>query len=98
MYPIKYTIEEIADIVEGDLITQKFDDNEIKDILIDSRRLITVSNCLFIALVSKKNDGHRYIEELYQKGIRNFILSNKDYLPGIPMSFMCKTQLKHFKN
>jgi alanine racemase len=81
MNPIKYTIEEIADIVEGDLITQKFEDHEIKDILIDSRRLITVSNCLFIALVSKKNDGHRYIEELYQKGIRNFILSNKDFLP-----------------
>ncbi len=81
MQPIKYTFDEIADIVDGEIISQEFRDQEITDILIDSRRLITAGNCLFIALVSKKNDGHRYIEELYNKGIRNFFISNRDYVP-----------------
>lgn len=81
MDPIIYNIHEIAVITDGKIISQEFEDQTISDILIDSRRLITSANCIFIALVSKKNDGHRYIEDLYHKGIRNFIVSNKDYLP-----------------
>ncbi len=81
MDPIIYNFQEIADITDGKIISQEFEDQTISDILIDSRRLITSSNCIFIALVSKKNDGHRYIEDLYHKGIRNFIVSNKDYIP-----------------
>ena len=81
MHSIKYTIREIADIADGEIISQDFNDQDISDILIDSRRLITAGNCLFIALVSKKNDGHRYIDDLYNKGIRNFIISNREYNP-----------------
>lgn len=81
MDPIIYNFQEIAEITDGKIISQEFEDQTISDILIDSRRLITSANCIFIALVSKKNDGHRYIEDLYHKGIRNFIVSNKDYLP-----------------
>lgn len=81
MEQIKYTITELKDIVDGRIVAQDFPDQDIFDILIDSRRLISPGNCIFIALVSKKNDGHRYIEELYQKGIRNFIISNRDYIP-----------------
>ena len=81
MDPIIYNFHEIAEITDGKIISQEYDDQTISDILIDSRRLITSANCIFIALVSKKNDGHRYIEDLYHKGIRNFIVSNKDYIP-----------------
>jgi alanine racemase len=81
MYPVKYTFREIADIVDGKVLSLESEDQDITDILIDSRRLITAGNCLFIALVSKKNDGHRYIEDLFNKGIRNFIVSNPDSVP-----------------
>jgi len=81
MHPVKYTFREIANIIDGEVISLDYTDQDITDILIDSRRLITANSCLFIALVSKKNDGHRYIEELYNKGIRNFIISNRDYFP-----------------
>ncbi len=78
MSSIKYTIREIADIVGGNIISQDFNDQAVTDILIDSRRLITPGRCIFIALKTKKNDGHKYIDELYNKGIRNFIISDPD--------------------
>ena len=78
MSSIKYTIREIADIVGGNIISQDFNDQSVTDILIDSRRLITPGRCIFIALKTKKNDGHKYIDELYNKGIRNFIISDPD--------------------
>ncbi len=51
-------------------------DAVINDILIDSRRLFKVDNTLFFALSSKRNDGHSYIPELYQKGLRDFVVSD----------------------
>lgn len=71
---IEYSIAEITSIVNGDLSSFHNKDEKIKDILIDSRRLIDAKNCLFFALVSKKNDGHKYIHELYRKGVRNFVV------------------------
>ncbi len=78
-----YTSKEIANIIDGKILSEDLKDKVITDILIDSRRLINPADCLFIALVSKKNDGHHYIQELYEKGVRSFIISNPEYtLPG----------------
>ncbi|MCD4665727.1 MAG: bifunctional UDP-N-acetylmuramoyl-tripeptide:D-alanyl-D-alanine ligase/alanine racemase [Bacteroidales bacterium] len=79
MPTIKYTIQELADVINGDVICKGYKNQVIKDILIDSRRLITPEKCIFFAIVTKKNDGHKYIDEVYDKGIRNFIVSNKDF-------------------
>lgn len=61
--------------MKGEIVTGPLKEQEIKDILIDSRKLISPDACLFFALTSKRNDGHKYIEELYGKGLRNFIVS-----------------------
>lgn len=55
------------------------EDEFINDILIDSRRIFKVENSIFFALTSKRNDGHKYIAELYQKGLRTFVISNPDF-------------------
>ena len=78
MPPVKYTIQELAHIVNGEIISKGFENQVVKDILIDSRRLIIPENCIFIALVTKKNNGHKYIDEVYNKGIRNFIVSDRE--------------------
>ncbi len=75
MSSINYTISNIVKIIKGKLISRSSEETKIKDILIDSRKLVSTENCVFFALVSKKNDGHKYIDELYQKGIRNFVVS-----------------------
>lgn len=45
-------------------------------ILTDSRSLCFPEETLFFALKTRRNDGHRYIEELYSRGVRNFVVSN----------------------
>lgn len=79
MLTLNYTLNQINDLVSGDFTHQASDLEIINDVLIDSRRLANPDNCLFIALRSKRNDGHNYIAELYEKGVRNFIL---DHIPA----------------
>lgn len=71
-----YTILDISKAINGSLINRPDAGSMlIRDILIDSRQLISVKECLFFALVSKRNDGHNYIEQLYQRGLRAFVVS-----------------------
>jgi len=47
----------------------------IRHLLIDSRKLLTAADSLFFAIKTHSNDGHLYIEELYAKGVRLFVVS-----------------------
>ena len=70
-----YTISEIVKIIKGEFISSPLPDMPVKQLLIDSRKLITPENSVFFALITKRNNGHKYIEELYEKGVRNFVVS-----------------------
>ena len=70
-----YTLSTLVSVVNGQLISASEKDPRINDILIDSRKLISPKETLFIALKTKKNDGHKYIQSLYQRGLRNFLVS-----------------------
>ena len=70
-----YHIKKIAEITNGKLFLQNEKSSIINDLLIDSRKLINTHNNLFIALKSNRNDGHKYIEELINKGVNNYIVS-----------------------
>lgn len=78
-----YTLSEISKAVHGNLYLSGKVDPEINDLLIDSRRLIKPEHCLFIALVSERNDGHRYLRELYEKGVRSFLVSESLERPDL---------------
>ena len=69
-----YHIKQISEIVGGRLVGSE-DDRIIQNLLIDSRRLDAAGQTLFFALVSQRNDGHKYIEDLYQNGVRAFVVS-----------------------
>ncbi len=70
----EYTISAINQIVKGELIQENNGHAFISDLLTDSRLLTEPAGSLFFALSSKRNDGHKYLEELYEKGVRNFVL------------------------
>lgn len=44
-------------------------------LLTDSRSLCFPEETLFFALTSKNNDGHRYIPDLYARGVKDFVVS-----------------------
>ena len=82
---MNYTIDKIVSIVKGKLIGNSNNNLIIKDLLFDSRLIVTPENTLFFALKSQRNDGNKYIKELYDKGVKCFvvedmpdIISNKD--------------------
>jgi len=45
----------------------------ISSLLIDSRSLANPTGTLFFAIPTEGNDGHKYIPELYHRGVRNFV-------------------------
>ncbi|MCI6160759.1 MAG: bifunctional UDP-N-acetylmuramoyl-tripeptide:D-alanyl-D-alanine ligase/alanine racemase [Prevotellaceae bacterium] len=71
-----YSIERIASLM--DACRYGNNDSCIRWILTDSRSLCFSEETLFFALRTKRNDGHRYISDLYRRGVRNFVV---DALP-----------------
>ncbi len=86
----KFAISEIVTITKGKLKAGTEPDTGINDILVDSRGLFKPENTLFFALTSKRNDGHKYIGELYQRGLRNFVISDPhfDFAPFPEANFI----------
>ncbi len=70
-----YTIARITNILKGKLLFSDSENQEITSLLTDSRKLANPRTCLFFALQSKRNDGHKYIKELSSKGVRNFVIA-----------------------
>ncbi len=64
----------IAEIIEGKWQGAN-PDSEIDHISIDSRSLQNSTNSLFFALTGSNHDGHNYIDELYENGVRNFVVN-----------------------
>lgn len=50
-------------------------DREIRHLLYDSRRIQHPETSLFFAIKTAHNDGHRYLSEACQKGVRAFVVS-----------------------
>ncbi len=78
-----YTIESITSFVEGKIYGNV--NIKITSLSIDSRALQLPEETLFFAIIGERHDGHAYINDLYQKGVRAFVLSKfesvnlKDY-------------------
>lgn len=68
-----YTIKEIANQVHAQV--QGNENLMINRVLTDSRSLCFPEDTLFFALKSKRGNGHRYIHELYARGVRAFVVS-----------------------
>ena len=70
---LEYTIEKIAQITNGKLIQQKTN-LSIENILLDSRRLIFPATTIYFSLAGPTRNGNLFITELYEKGVRNFVV------------------------
>ena len=49
-------------------------DSDIVHLLTDSRRSVNLSRSLFFAIPTKRNTGCRYVRDLYERGVRNFVV------------------------
>jgi alanine racemase len=74
----EYLVSEIGEITGKALIKSN---DIIRLLLTDSRRLISPSDTIFFALEGENHNGHDYINELYAKGVRSFVVSETFKLP-----------------
>ncbi len=52
--------------------------------LTDSRRLIFPGTTLFFSLKGQRKSGHHFLDELYQRGVRNFVVFNELDISNYP--------------
>jgi alanine racemase len=70
---MNYTIEKITTLLGARRIGTA--DAQISWLLTDSRSLCFPEETLFFALKTARNDGHKYIDDLYRRGVRNFVVT-----------------------
>ena len=73
-----YTIEKVATLIGARRYGEA--DTVVGWLLTDSRSLCFPEQTLFFALRTHRNDGHKYIPELYRRGVRSFVV---DSLPPV---------------
>lgn len=59
----------------------EFQDIVIKELAIDSRKVVLPSRSLFFAIKGDRHDGHSFIEQLYESGVRAFVVSTEYKIP-----------------
>ncbi|MBK8499966.1 MAG: bifunctional UDP-N-acetylmuramoyl-tripeptide:D-alanyl-D-alanine ligase/alanine racemase [Flavobacteriales bacterium] len=67
-----HRISAIAEAVGGHATCA--DDPVIAHLSIDSRKAFSSADTLFIALRGQRHDGHRYVRELFARGMRHFMV------------------------
>lgn len=80
---MQYTIGQITDILNGKGLLHSPCDI-IKRLLTDSRSLSIPEETLFFAIETKHGDGHRFIDSLYRRGVRNFVVSRPAAVQELP--------------
>ena len=69
---MKYSIEKVATLIGARRYGTL--QGDIRWLLTDSRSLCFPEETLFFALKTQRNDGHRYINDLYRRGVRHYVV------------------------
>lgn len=73
------TIEKIIEITQAKVLQQGKPDQTIKHLLLDSRKLYNSSQALYFAIDGEHHNGHHFVEELYARGVRNFVVEDPQF-------------------
>lgn len=84
---MNYTLEKIAAVINSTVSGNGSRAAVIRNLLIDSRKLSNAETSLFFAIKGERHNGHAYLKELYDRGVRNFVVSslpaNTDLFPDV---------------
>lgn len=72
---MSYAIQQIANILNAK--STIVDDVIMEHLLIDSRKISFPKTSLFFALSGPRRDGHQFIKEVYERGVRSFVVDSK---------------------
>lgn len=77
-----YSIEHIAEVLKAKAILPA-PNAIIRKLLTDSRTVIDPEGSLFFAVQAQRN-GHGFIKDAYQQGVRNFVIAEAAYAASYP--------------
>lgn len=69
---MSYTIEKVTTLIGARRYGTA--EGNVRWLLTDSRSVCFPEETLFFAIRSERNDGHKYIADLYRRGVRNFVI------------------------
>jgi alanine racemase len=75
----RYSVKNIIDVLQAkkQSLPKVLESYWISQLLTDSRRLRDAEHTVFVAIKTERNDGAKYISELYKKGVRVFIVQEQ---------------------
>ncbi|HAS40345.1 MAG TPA: bifunctional UDP-N-acetylmuramoyl-tripeptide:D-alanyl-D-alanine ligase/alanine racemase [Microscillaceae bacterium] len=74
-----HTIQKIVEITQATPLKIHQPNQEIYHLLLDSRKLYHPTKALFFAINGEHHDGHDFVQELYQKGVRSFVIEQANF-------------------
>lgn len=80
---------QLESITSGKII-QLSQDRKISYLITDSRKPMVAEESVFFALAGERHDGHRYIQNLYDLGIRQFIVEKPIEASSFPLANICQ--------
>jgi alanine racemase len=84
---MKYTSNDIALIIGAEPALRSL---QIEHLLIDSRKIVFPAASLFFALPGPRRDGHDFIAEVYQRGVKAFVVKVSFEVDSFPDAIFLK--------
>jgi Alr-MurF fusion protein len=79
---------QLQDITGGQVLSF-YADLPVASLAIDSRKAMSINDAVFFAIKGERHDGHQYIMDLYEQGVRQFIVEDSPRFP-LPQSNILK--------
>lgn len=86
-----YTVASVNKIMGGTLLQNAHAGN-IDYLLTDSRRLTYAPTTLFFAIKAPRRNGHDFIPELYEKGVRSFVVEEDVEVSRFPQAGIIRVE------
>jgi alanine racemase len=80
-----FTAREVSNILESSKYLPR-PDARITSVSMDSRQIADGSEVCFVALKGLRSDGHQFLSQVWQAGVRNFVVDTSVALPDLPES------------
>ena len=83
MSNVLFSVGTLADEVVGlELVRLDFPELTFTEFAFDSRRLPDAGETLFVALAGEQRDGHHFVADAYDRGVRHFLVARAEVVPG----------------
>lgn len=71
------SISELKKVINPEVLQLAKPDFTVEYLISDSRKVNFAHTALFFAIKGQRQDGHTYIQNLYEQGVRNFIVEDR---------------------